>query len=79
MVCTHNRLLPADINPLCGHCAPGFSEWNGECIDCSHGIDGPIVVGSIIVTLIYILILHILVQFSFGTFNILVFFIQIGM
>jgi hypothetical protein len=53
--------LPGDVNPLCGQCEPGISEWNGSCVACP-GVDGALVFGLLALAWLLVLALHALSQ-----------------
>ena len=46
--------LPAEINLLCAACLPGYTEWNGKCLQCS-GVD---VLGLSALCLLSLLLLY---------------------
>lgn len=57
-LCSANRL---PTSPLCGLCAPGFSEWNRECVECTK-TDGALIFGMIMIAWMYVCLQHILSQ-----------------
>jgi hypothetical protein len=72
--CGQNR-ASSSSNYLCGSCDPGFTEWNGSCVEC-EGVKVWLIVIFIIIGFIYVIILHSVSQSSSGDVKILLYFIQ---
>ena len=53
-VCSANR-KPDSL--LCGECSDGYSEWGGECVECSSA-NGGVIVAMVIVAIVLVLVIH---------------------
>ncbi len=58
--CGEHRLA-SDVNPLCGQCSAGFSEWDGSCVACP-GVNGGLVFGLLTLAWLVVLAVHALSQ-----------------
>jgi hypothetical protein len=63
--CGANR-PPANVNPLCGSCVSGYSEWGGQCMACS-GVDGGLVLGLLLLAWTVVFLIHLLSQWTTST------------
>jgi hypothetical protein len=72
--CGENR-YNSPGNSLCGSCASGFIEWNGQCVACDKDNTG-LIVGFAILYFVYIGALVFLLRCSSSYVRIFVYFIQ---
>ncbi len=72
--CGANRDEATD-NILCARCNPGYSEWNGECIQCDHA--SPLgICFAIFMSFVYVWAILVSAQQSNNMTSILLYFLQ---
>lgn len=72
--CASNR-DPSSSNTLCGNCATGYTEWNGQCVSCPT-IQVSVLIEYLFVSFIFVFILFILSQKSRSDSKIMIYFVQ---
>lgn len=55
--CCSSQRVCAEMNPMCGTCAPDTYEWQGQCVSC-EGTNKGLVALFVFVSLAYVLFFH---------------------
>lgn len=68
---------PAPLNPMCGRCVSGYSEWGGQCVACTE-TDAPLLFAYLLLGFVLLFALEGATRRSSGaTLKILVAFMQV--
>jgi len=75
--CGVNRRIFED-NPLCGSCADGFYEWDGDCVPCTNETNTGFIYLVFLISLLCVWFYHRLCQKSSAELGITMLFIQMA-
>ena len=68
---------PSPSNRLCGACAFGYSEWNGNCVEC-RSVQAGMILALLVALIILVAFIYFIAQTESGSINLAIYFVQVS-